>query len=146
MTMCKGYGPDCFGSFLSAGNFTYADLVSRYLAKGYDHCLTAASSSPTGVITCGDEMSEYRHLSRPALFFKGEPPLWEVLVKGQYCGADPVVIVEYRKFYSNMSSIGRALCIVEFSGEELAEWIAFWEKQEVSRGPLRGQLQESSVA
>lgn len=145
MTLCKGYGPAFFGAFKSAEKATYAELVRDYLAKGYDYCLTATSSSQNP-ITCGDIVHEYRHLARPALFFKGEPPAWEALAKDEYRGADPVVIVEYRKFYSDMSGIGSSLYFGEFSGKELPEWIKFWETVEATRVPLTKHLHKPSAA
>lgn len=139
MTICKGYGPDCFKQFESAPE-GYGDIVLKYLEAGYLHCLLALSASQEGV-TCGDLNSEYRHSAQPALFFKDEPPAWDVLARGEYEGP-PIVIVESRKFYSDMSSIGRGLYVGEFSGKNVAEWIAFWERGEGRRGPLSEEIRE----
>lgn len=139
MSICKGYGPDCFNQFEPTED-GYGYIVLKYLLADYQHCLLTLSASETG-ITCGDLSMEYRPAAQSALFFKNEPPAWDVLARGEYEGP-PIVIVESRKFSSNMSSIGRGLYVGEFSGKDLAEWIAFWEKCEGKRRPLSEQVPE----
>ena len=80
------------------------------------------------------------------LLFVNEPPPWEILVQGAYRDVTPVVIVEYRKYYTNMSSIGGRYFFGEATGADLAEWITFWERTEEKRVGVRDLLTAPSTA
>ena len=124
--------PKCFEVFVAADELTYTDFAKEYLAKGYSHLISAKSSD---AVTCGRNASEYRHRWASSLFFKGEAPQWEVLSAGGYQGSDPVIVLEHRKFV-NRTSGNSQLYVGEFSGSQLAEWIAYWRCCETKRAPL----------
>ena len=129
----KGKAPACFALFEAADDKPYDDFVREYREKGYDHIVSASSSSD--IITCGTLDNEYRHAARSALLFRGAPPQWDVLAAGNYSGSDPVVVVEIRKFTRRTKS-SRHLYVGELAGKDLATWIKFWETREVERRPL----------
>ncbi len=103
----------------------YADLkeLCRSLREeGYTHYLTLR----TPRVTVGNVEDEYRVLVGAA-FFKGTPPDFDLLKTGE--SDDTFPIIEQRKYYAMMSSVGRSGFTARLNASEFAEWIEFFKSQ-----------------
>jgi hypothetical protein len=90
--------------------------------QGYTHCLIVNASNR--LVGCLDW--EFRLLFS-VVFFKGNPPDFHRLCAGT--GEGDVILYERRKFYSEMTSIGRGSFKASLTRAELSEWINFFSGQ-----------------
>jgi hypothetical protein len=98
------------------------DFVRGLKERGYTHYLNLKMPKH---ITIGTLDHEFRILIA-AVFFKGEPLSFEELRAGI---RENVPVLEIRKFYSQMSGVGRSNFGAILTGVELREWISFFEPE-----------------
>lgn len=104
-----------------AEKFAQVSDLSSHCAElkrlGYTHYVNMR----TARVTIGNILGEYRIMSAAA-FFKGVPP---TDMTANLPGEIP--FIENRKFYSEMSSVGRDTYGATLAGEDMMSWIEFFE-------------------
>jgi len=91
--------------------------------EGYAHYLIIRPRR----VTIGSIDNEWRPLIG-AVFFKSTIPTFSSLKGGSVQESMP--IIEQRKFYSQMSSIGKGHFCATLEPQEIASWIEFFESRE----------------
>jgi hypothetical protein len=128
-TTCKGYAPE--GAGVRRVSY-WIDCVEELQTQGYKYYLEA---QPGRRITSGDLQYEYR-TGTTNFFFKEPVPTIEQLratVAPRFIprllGAKvpAAICLQYRKYYSEMSSVGRGFFAGTFHYPMIAEWIDFFE-------------------
>lgn len=117
--------PVCIGKLRSTEEISYENFVQQILADGYVHCLTTEGPR----ITVGGLMHEWRIMTG-RLFFRhrieNAKTVREVIEKNIHLFEQFPICIS-RKFYSNMSSVGRGTATALLSAEEAKEFCTFFE-------------------
>jgi len=95
-------------------------LVEQLAREGYTHFANATAAR----VTVGDLRMEWRILSC-GVFFKEPAPRLEQLQQREFAAS--ATILEIRKFYSDMSSIGKSVAQGVLAPDELKAWADFFE-------------------
>lgn len=117
-TIAKASAPESVPAFVQ--KFEGTPDLSAHCAElkriGYTHFVNVHAKR----ITIGDLLGEYRIMSAAA-FFKGEPPALDTVL------SEEIPFIENRKFYSDMSSVGRGQYHATLTPDDLLCWIEFFE-------------------
>ena len=117
--------PVCIGKLRSTQEVSYESFLQQILADGYVHCLTTEGPR----ITVGDLTHEWRIMTG-RLFFRhrieNAKSVREVVEKNIHLFEQFPMCIS-RKFYTNMSSVGRGWATALFSPEEAKEFCTFFE-------------------
>ncbi len=95
--------------------------------QGYRFCMGVR---PGRRITVGSMWLEWRQLGTVIFFFKDEIPedmLERLRVGKRNLNLKEIPTVEYRKFYSQMSSVGRSWYKAALTPRDVKQWINFFE-------------------
>ena len=125
-TVAKAETPEERPAFVEKFDRLDNDDVSAYCRRLKEEGFTHYLNVRPGRVTVGDISWEWRILIA-AVFFKREPPSFDDIKSGSISVDSPVL--ERRKFYSDMSSVGKGEFCATLDGSELASWVEFFESE-----------------